>query len=606
MQQSQKTKTKVRKIGTLRLLVPYLRPYVWKIAVMFFCMITANVAALYIPGQVGDAIDAITTGEDITVLVVCMLCAAMAAWVLTAVQNILSVSVGQSVVEDMRKELFEHISHLPVSFFDGTTKGNLISIMVTDISNVSETMSTDLVTVLAGIVTVVGASIMMLRINMQMSLVFVITVPLIAITTYFLAIHARKFHRARKAVFGKLCGYTEEMLTAQKSLFVYGQEEVAHKEFCAISQEQCEKGIRADFCSGLVMPAMNGVTNLNYLLIAGVGAFLALNGSVTVGAISSFILYSKKFSAPIADTSNIIGVLQSSLAACERIFAVLAVPVEAGAISASTKTAAQIEQEKEGREQQQEGSFQIGKAQGKIEFSHVAFAYTPETPILRDIDFCIQPGQKVAIVGSTGAGKTTLISLLLRFYAATGGEIRLDDVPIADISLAQLRRQFAMVLQDGWLFDGTVYDNLVYAMPEHLQTRETVRALCREIGVEEMIESLPNAYDCVLRGDSTALSQGQKQLLSITRAFLCHPSVFILDEATSSIDPQTEHAIQEVTNRVLHGKTSIIIAHRLSTILSADCILVLKEGFVAERGTHEELLAKNGLYRQIFESQFAQ
>ncbi len=583
-----------RSIGSLRQLLPYVRPHIGKLAAMMGCMVVSNIAALYIPGQVGVVIDKIADQSGgVLELVALMLCAAVVAWGLTALQNVLAVTVGQSVISTLRHDLFTHMARLPVSYYDGTTKGNLMSIMVTDTSNLSDTISTDLVTLMAGVVTVLGASIMMLRINPLMTAIFMVTVPMMGVVTYFISKNARRLHSQRKAAYGKMCGYAEEMLSAQKSIFVYGREEGSYAQFAALSADQRAKGTKAEFCSSLLMPSMNAITNLNYTLVAASGAYFALAGMVSVGNISSFALYSKKFSGPISDASSIIGMLQSSLAACDRIFAVLNAPVEqtsgmvlAENVAGATPTAVM--------EQGQSG---------KIDFCHVAFAYDPAKPILRDVHFTIQPGQKIAVVGSTGAGKTTLISLLLRFYQVTGGEIRMDDIPIETLPLGALRRRFAMVLQDVWLFDGTVYENITYAMPG-TPSREQVRTLCREIGVEEMIEQLPGGYDCYLRNDSTALSQGQKQLLSITRAFLCEPDIFILDEATSSIDPQTEHNIQAVTNRVLTGKTSIVIAHRLSTILSADCILVLREGYLVEQGTHQELLAQNGLYRQIFESQF--
>ncbi len=586
-----------RSVSSLRQLIPYVLPHKGKLAVMMVCMVASNIAALYIPGQIGVVIDKISTQSGgVAKLVGIMLCAAVIAWALTALQNVLAVTVGQSVISALRHDLFAHMARLPVSYYDGMTKGNLMSIMVTDTSNLSETISTDLVTLVTGVVTIIGASIMMLAISPVMTLIFMVTVPMMWVATCFISKNARRLHHQRKAAYGKMCGYAEEMLTAQKSLFVYGQEEGSFAKFAQRSGDQRTKGTKAEFCSGLMMPSMNAITNLNYTLVAASGAYLALAGVVSVGNISSFALYSKKFGGPISDASNIIGMLQSSLAACDRIFDVLNAPFE------QTEGGGEAMQPEAASNDASDKDNAMGK--GKIEFSHVAFAYDPETPILRDIDFTIKPGQKIAVVGSTGAGKTTLISLLLRFYKVTGGEIKIDDIPIETLPLGTLRRRFAMVLQDVWLFDGTVYDNITYAMPDAARSREKVRALCREIGVEEMIQQLPGGYDCYLRNDSTALSQGQKQLLSIARAFLCNPDIFILDEATSNIDPQTEHNIQSVTNRVLAGKTSIVIAHRLSTILSADCILVLRGGYLVEQGTHAQLLEQGGLYRQIFESQF--
>ncbi len=580
-------KNQNKRISVLRKFLPYLAPFKFQIFIVFFCMITSNIALLYIPDRVGAAVDMIGTDGNMFPLIAQMLIAASFAWLLTALQNIISVNVGQSVVANLRQKLFAHMERLPVSYYDKMTKGNMMSIMITDISNVSETASADLISLLAGFVSITGSFIMMLAISPQMTLVFAVTVPLMILATVIISKNARRLHFERKTYFGKLCGYTEEMISAQKSLFVYGQEEVAINNFTELSKGQFEKGTKAEFCSSLMMPAMNGLTNLNLTLVAAVGAYLALTGVVSVGNISSFILYSKKFGGPISDAASVVGMLQSSLAACERIFTVLEAEQEKEVLTTPTL------------------NFEI-KSRGDIEFSHVAFHYDESTPILKDINFKIKSGQKVAVVGSTGAGKTTLISLLFRFYNPISGTILLDGKSITQIPLADLRRQFAMVLQDTWLFEGTVYENLSYAMPEDKRSKEKVREICRAIGAEEMIEGLPNGYDHYLRSDSTALSQGQKQLLSMVRAFLCEPSLFILDEATSAVDPQTEHEIQAVTDKILSEKTSIIIAHRLSTILTADCILVLKDGYVEEQGSHEELINKGGLYKSIFESQFAQ
>ncbi len=340
-----------------------------------------------------------------------------------------------------------------------------------------------------------------------------------------------------------------------------------------------------------MMPLLNGINNLNFTLICAIGAVLALNGKISIGNISSFVLYSKKFAHPIVDTANIINMLQSSLAACDRVFSILN---------------ADAEPDIELPEKSSFNKADSNAAEGKVEFEHVNFSYIEGKPVLNDVSFTINPGETVAIVGATGSGKTTIVSLLLRFYDINSGKIKIDGADIRSFKLEQLRKRFAMVLQDSWLFEGSVMENITYAAPKERSDPETVRRLCREIEVDDFIESLPRGYDTVLHSDSGGLSQGQRQLINIARTFLCDPPIFILDEATSSVDTQTEAKIKTVTDNVTRGKTSIIIAHRLSTILSADKIMVMRHGEIVETGTHAQLIEKGGLYKELYESQFAE
>jgi ATP-binding cassette subfamily B protein len=375
------------------------------------------------------------------------------------------------------------------------------------------------------------------------------------------------------------------MLTAQRTIKAYGLEKYNEARFREISEDLCTKGIDAEFQSSMMMPSMNAINNLNFTLICVIGAILVLRGDISVGAISAFALYSKKFANPIVETANIINMFQTSLAACDRVFTILHADVEPD-VALPPKRGAQ-------------------KPVGHLAFENVGFSYVPDVPVIRDMNITIEPGQCVAVVGATGSGKTTLISLLLRFYDVSTGRITLDGRDVRDYPLRELRRAFALVLQDSWLFEGTVYENIGYAAPPEVATKEAIRKICEEIKVDGFIRTLADGYDTVLMNDSGNLSQGQRQLLNIARAFLCDPPVFILDEATSSVDSLLEKQIQEVTDRVIRGKTSIIIAHRLSTILRADKILVMQDGVVIEQGSHTQLMEKGGRYRELYESQFA-
>jgi ATP-binding cassette subfamily B protein len=454
-----------------------------------------------------------------------------------------------------------------------------------DIDNVSDTVSSDAVTLISGAVTVVGALAMMLAISPRLTLIFALTVPMMAVSARFISKRARILHRERKNCFGRLCGYAEEMITAQKTVKAYGIEEYNLRKYKALTAELREKGAKAEFQSSCMMPVMNGINNLNFTLICAFGALLALGGGLSIGGISAFVLYSRRFAHPIIDTANIINMLQTSLAACDRIFAILNADAEAPSSEGEIKNADAAQR-------------------GALKFERVSFSYLPHVPVLKNIDVEIKPGQCVAVVGATGSGKTTLISLLLRFYRTGGGKILLDGKNINDIPLRQLRRSFALVLQDSWLFEGSVYENIGYAAPKELTTPEAIRRMCEGIQVDEFIRSLPDGYETILHNDSGRLSQGQKQLINIARAFLCDPPVFILDEATSSVDTVIETQIRRVTERVSKNKTSIIIAHRLSTVLRADMILVMKDGVICESGTHGELLEQGGVYRELYESQF--
>ena len=588
-----------RRFGALWQLLKYMLRYKLIFACVVVTVVASNLLALVIPQITGVVVDAlnITTGGAIDMAFVLtnvayILLIGLATYVLSVIQNMLMLKAAQSVVVDLRHDVFSQLSRLPVSFFDGNTKGNILAILVSDIDNISDTVSSDAITLLTGLVTLIGAVIMMLRISPRLTLVFAVTVPIMVIVAYFVKNRARVLFREKKNWFGRLCGYAEEMITAQKTVKVYGIEDYNVSHFEDMSASLCDAGGKAEFVSSTMMPQMNFINNLNYIGICAFGALLAVSGGISIGNISTFTLYAKKFSAPIVDTANIVNMLQATLAACDRVFSVLNADTEPDQPLLGEGAPASFPEP--------------SRVRGEIEFSHVNFSYVPGTPVLKDISFKVRPGEKVAIVGATGSGKTTIISLLMRFYECGEGRITIDGMDIRAIPLATLRSYLALILQDSWLFEDTVLANISYAAPPERRDPEVVKQLCREITVDEFIETLPQGYDTMLRADAGGLSQGQKQLMSIARTFLCDPPVFILDEATSSVDTLTERHIQRVTANVTAGKTSIIIAHRLSTIRGADRIIVMKDGMIREVGSHDELMAQNGMYADLYRSQFTE
>ena len=586
-----------RRFGALRQLIMYMLRYKLIFACVVVVVIASNLLALVIPQLTGVIVDALVPGNvdfDVVVSnVINIALIGLASYVLSVLQNVLMLHAAQHVVVDLRHDVFQKLSRLPVSFFDGNTKGNILAILVSDIDNISDTVSSDAITLLTGMVTLVGAITMMLRISPLLTLVFAVTVPIMAAVAYFVKNRARVLFREKKNWFGRLCGYAEEMITAQKTIKVYGIEDFNEQKFDDMSEKLRAAGSKAEFASSTMMPQMNFINNLNYIGICAFGALLAVSGGISIGNISTFTLYAKKFSAPIVDTANIVNMLQATLAACDRVFSILGAesepeqPLLPAASNSSTFPAPQ-------------------DIRGEIRFEHVNFSYVKDKQVLNDISFTVKPGERIAIVGATGSGKTTIISLLMRFYECTDGRITIDGMDIREIPLATLRSYIALILQDSWLFEDTVLNNISYAAPPERREPDVVKQLCRDITVDEFICTLPTGYDTMLRADSGGLSQGQKQLMSIARTFLCDPPMFILDEATSSVDTLTERHIQRVTANVTAGKTSIIIAHRLSTIRGADRIIVMKDGTIREVGSHDELMAKNGMYADLYRSQFVE
>ena len=615
-----------RGIGSLLKLLRYIMRFKWRILLILLAVLAANLVGLRIPKITGRLVDCMAApdGVDFTALgwgVVEILLLALVTFGLSALQNVLMLKTAQDLVLSLRHDTFAKLVALPVSYFDQNTKGNILSILSVDIDNISDTISSDVITLLTGFVTVVGSLAMMVAISPMMTLIFVVTVPAMAFISRVISKRSRRLFRERKNCFGELCGYTEEMITAQKTVKVYGLEEYNEATFRDISSRLRKSGAKAEFVSSTMMPSMNGINNLNFTLICAFGAFLVLSGRLSIGAISSFVLYSKKFANPIVDTANIVNMFQSALAACDRVFTILDADTEPGyalpavsaafallnkasqrdgnqpvsdaALSKEASAASSLSnysplgssqdaapnsqaravpdadhsaahhaypaQESSNRDPlvsaaKSDVGQPILRPKGQIRFEAVNFSYLPGTPVLEDISFSVQPGQKIALVGATGSGKTTIVSLLLRFYDPDSGRITIDGRAINSLSLGELRRRFALVLQDSWLFEGSVYDNIGYAAPPERSSREQIRAMCEQIDIDDFIRSLPEGYDTVLHNDSGGLSQGQKQLLNIARAFLCDPDIFVLDEATSSVDTQAEEKIKRVTDLVTRDR----------------------------------------------------
>ena len=562
----------------------YLAKYQWIIVSASLMSVLGNVLGLLSPRLSGAAIDAIEHEAGVQfpevykyVILMILLAAftSLTSWALSAIM----IRLSRNVVSKMRKDLFDHMTSLPISFFDQYQTGDVISILSYDVDTVGATLSTDLTQILSSLITVVGSFAMMLSIAPEMLLIFVVTIPCSIGVTRWRAKIVRPLFSKRSRMLGAMNGYAEEAVSGLKTIRAYHQEEEFNERFRTHNDNAVHANWHADHTACLTGPTVNLINNLSLAAVSIFGALLYMAGGITLGNVSSFVLYSRKFSGPINEFANILSEIQSSLAAAERVLGLLAMdPEPADAVDAQS----------------------ITDCKGHVEFRSVSFGYTADTTVLHDVSFTAKSGKVMAIVGETGCGKTTMINLLMRFYDVTSGSILLDGVDIRQLKRDELRRQFTMVLQDTWLFDGTVFENIAYGHDG--VTREEVEHAAKAAHIHDMIMSLPQGYDTIVTGSGN--SKGQKQLLTIARAMLIDSSMLILDEATSNVDTQTERAIQDAMLQLMHGRTCFVIAHRLSTITGADCILVMDKGRIVESGTHEELLAKHGTYFELYHAQF--
>ena len=570
----------------LKRLWTYMRPHLWGLVLAAALSILGNVIGLVGPRLSGRAIDAILGigGVDFPNVfryALLMVGCYVFSGVMTYVLSLLMIRISRSIVFSMRRDAFDRLVTLPVSYFDQHQPGDVISRISYDIDTINTSLTHDLVQMAASLVTVVGSLLMMLSITPMLVLVFVVTIPLSMAVTRYRAKRVRPLFRERSVKLGAMNGFIEEITAGLKTIRAYGREEAFGHRFDGKNDEAVEAFYRADRFACINGPIVNCINNLSLALISFFGILLYMGGRVTLGNISSFVLYSRKFSGPINEFANIISDLQSALAAAERVFRLIDEEPE----KADAPDARPLE-----------------TVRGQVEAEALRFSYEPGREILHGIDFIAPPGKVVAIVGETGCGKTTLINLLMRFYDADSGRITLDDRPIPSLPRADLRRAYTMVLQDTWLFHGTIRENIAYGKPD--ATDEEVAAAAQAAMIHGYIESLPKGYDTLLSDNAVNLSKGQKQLLTIARAILIDSPMLILDEATSNVDTQTERQIQSAMLRLMEGRTCFVIAHRLSTIQGADQILVMDRGAIVERGTHRELLSRKGAYYDLYTAQF--
>ncbi len=553
------------------------------LVVLLFVIVTAAVALqVAAPSFLSRAIDCITAHsfDRLPKILVLMLIIYALASLCTMAQEILSAHLSQRIVGRLRSDLFSRVIRLPVSYLDGHSRGDLISRMTNDAENISNVVSQSMSSLFSGILTLIGTLTIMLWYSWQLTLLACSTIILSVIFTRILSKLIRRYYVKRQQLLGAVNGIVEEKVTNFKTVAAYSQEEAVVDEFSRTSDELTRTGIIAEIISSTMGPVMNMLNNISFVIVAVFGGYFVIKGTITVGVISAFIIYSKQFSRPINELSQLYGQIQTAIAGAERIFEILDAAPE-----------------------DKSGHIRMKKTDGVIEFRNVNFSYVPGKPVIRNFNLRVESGKKIALVGSTGSGKTTIVNLLMRFYDVDSGEILLDGVNIRDINCDDLRDLIGIVLQDTILFTDSIRNNLAYARPD-ASNAEIVQA-AKFSHSREMIMALPRRYRTRLTESGGNLSQGQRQLLSIGRAFLSQPSILILDEATSNIDTRTEKHIQDAMIRLMQGRTSLIIAHRLSTIRDADQIVVMDQGSIAETGTHEELLAKGGRYYELYQSQFA-
>ena len=574
--------------GTLLRMFSYLAAHKFLLLAVIAMSFAANVLSLLGPSYAGSAINEANAGmgkinfDRVYFYAGRMLIAYISSSVLTLVINALMVHISKWIARKMRRDVFDKLMRLPVNFFDRNTTGDIISRVSYDIDVVSTSIATDVAQIVTSFVTVVGAFAMMLMISPVMSVVVVITVPASIVYTAYMRRKVKPRYSRRSKNYGIMNGFVEEMFSGQKTIQAYACEDRICGRFDKVNGDAAEAYYDAEYYGCTIGPTMNCISNSSLALIAILGSVLFMSGRVNLGQVSSFVLYSRKFAGPINEIANIVNELFAALSAAERVFALLDQEEE----SADGETAAVLTDVK-----------------GRVELEQVSFGYDPGKTILHDLSMEARPGELIAIVGPTGAGKTTIINLLMRFYDVNSGQIRVDGHSVQELTRSSLRGAYAMVLQDTWVFSGTIFQNIAYG--KEGATREEVVAAAKAARIHPFIMRLPQGYDTVISEDGGNISKGQKQLLTIARAMLYDARMLILDEATSNVDTGTEREVQKAMRELMTGKTCFVIAHRLSTIQNADNILVVNHGDVVEQGTHDALMAKKGFYYQLYASQFS-
>ncbi|WP_047391677.1 ABC transporter ATP-binding protein [Exiguobacterium sp. ZWU0009] len=582
--------------ATFRRLLRYLRPRRTALVGVFLAAILSTVFMIAGPKIMGTAITELFEGAyakfqgvpgaaiDFTKIGQILLWLAglyIISSLFNYLQQYLMSGIAQKTVYDLREDVNHKLERLPLKYYDGRPNGETLSRVTNDIDTIGSTLQQSVTSFITSIVTIVGILIMMLTISPLLTLISLVSLPVSIFAIRPILKRSQKYFADQQRTLGQLNGHVEEMYTGHSVVKAFGHERKAVEQFDAVNEELYEAGRKAQFISGIIMPMMMFIGNISYVLISIVGGILVTQRAISIGDIQAFITYTRQFTQPITQTANIANIVQSTVAAAERVFELL-------------------DEEEEIKEVT---THRLAQAEGAVAFEHVDFGYGNDL-LIEDMNIDVAPGQTVAIVGPTGAGKTTMINLLMRFYELNGGTIRIDGIDTREMSREDLRTTFGMVLQDTWLFNGTIRDNLAYGKSG--ATEEEIIAAAKTAHADHFIRTLPDGYDTVLNEEASNISQGQKQLLTIARAVLADPPIMILDEATSSVDTRTEVFIQQAMRRLMEGRTSFVIAHRLSTIKDADMILVMNQGRVIEQGTHEELLEADGFYADLYNSQFSE
>ena len=582
--------------ATLKRLIGYLKPFRLHLLIVFITAILSTVFSIVSPKLLGDATNVLFegvmsrmpggSGEGVDFAAVMQIALVLVVLYFLSsgfafIQQYMMAGVAQKTVYRLREDVSSKLSKLPLKFYDGRSNGDIMSRAINDDDVISNTLQQSLTQIITSGVTLLGIIVMMLTISPALTLIVILTLPLSFIAVATIAGRSQRYFKQQQAALGELNGHVEEMYGGHQVVKAYGREQRSISDFGGMNAKLYDAGWRAQFVSGIMMPLMMFIGNIGYVLVCVVGGILVTQRSITVGDVQAFIQYSRQFTQPIAQTANIANIIQSTIAAAERVFELL---------------------DEEEEKPDAGGEEAPHTPRGDVRFDNVMFGYSGGEPLIGNMNIDVKSGQTIAIVGPTGAGKTTLINLLMRFYEVNDGTITIDGTDITAMRRGALRGMFGMVLQDTWLFNGTIRDNIGYGR-EGAPEDDIVRA-AQAAYADHFIRTLPEGYDTVLNEEASNISQGQKQLLTIARAILANPSILILDEATSSVDTRTEAHIQQAMAELMHGRTSFVIAHRLSTIRDADLILVMNHGDVIEKGSHEQLLAANGFYAELYNSQF--